>query len=240
MPQKPEPRDVGARVGPLFQHESAGGRVEARHLGEGLSKGRLGDFPIPVGADDGTGSDGLRQDQGVPRPGCGVAHYLLRIHETGHGEAVLELGILDRVSSHQSGTRFTHFLGAAAQDVRQDGSLDPPGRKTADVQRGERTASHGIDIGKGVGGGHLAENHRIVHDGGDEVHRLHEGGPRVESIHPRVVGGTEPHQKIRIPLRFQPFHDFSQVLRTELRRSTARMRVLHQPLSGAESHRILL
>ena len=66
------------------------------------------------------------------------------------------------------------FRSAAAKDFRNHLVRDEISRDSHDVQRSERTAAHCVNVGDRIGGGDLAVAKRVVHDGGEEVHRLHQ------------------------------------------------------------------
>ncbi len=63
---------------------------------------------------------------------------------------------------------------AAAKDFRNHFVRDKVSRDSHDVQRSERTAAHRVNVGDRIGGGDLTVAKRVVHDGGEEVHRLHQ------------------------------------------------------------------
>src|SRR6185436_9113518 len=80
-------------------------------------------------------------------------------------------------------------------------------------------------VRQGVGGGDSPEVVRVVHDRGEEVHRLYEGGASPEREHSGIVQRGRVHQNASITWHArESFESVSQVRRTELGGST---RALH-------------
>ena len=84
--------------------------------------------------------------------------------------------------------RFLRFRSPAAQDGVDDFGRHDIGRHAQQVQRRERTAPHRIDIRQRVGGGDLAIDERVVHDGCEKIHRLHERASAIDAVNPGVIG----------------------------------------------------
>ena len=76
----------------------------------------------------------------------------------------------------------------------------PSSRKADQRQSADGPAAHGIHIAQRIGGGDLAEDVRIVDDGGEEVDRLDERQLRRELIHAGVVGCVKADEHIGIML----------------------------------------
>jgi len=90
-----------------------------------------------------------------------------------------------------------HLLGAASENLREIGEIAFR-RKGHDGERGDGAAAHGVDVAQRVGGGNGAEGVRIVDDGGEEIHRLHQGTLRRQLVHAGIVGGVKPDQHVFI------------------------------------------
>ena len=71
---------------------------------------------------------------------------------------------------------------------------------THDVQAGLRFPAHGVDVGKGVGRGHLAERIGVVDDGREEIDRLHERQLVAHFVDAGVVALIETDEKGGIAL----------------------------------------
>ena len=76
-------------------------------------------------------------------------------------------------------------------------------REAADVQTGQRTTSHRIDIAEGVRRGDPAEGARVVHDGGDEIEGLDQRQIVGQTEDPGIVGGIESDEDVRARVRAQ-------------------------------------
>ena len=146
-------------------------------------------MPVPSGLVRTSRSPGSR-----PR----VGQHFFRVNHTRYSEAVDRLGIADGVSADDGAADFARFLEAAAKDGG-DGFLgNKIGRHAHDVERGERAAAHGEDVGEGVGRGDLAVGERVVHDRGEEVGRLHKGAVAIETENPGVIGGGGTDENVAI------------------------------------------
>ena len=70
---------------------------------------RRGLPPLHGGGDD-PEAQGLGQEQDVPRPHGGVANHPLGVDEPGDGQAVLRLGVVDRMPTHHGRAAFGHHV----------------------------------------------------------------------------------------------------------------------------------
>jgi hypothetical protein len=93
--------------------------------------------------------------------------------------------------------------------------------KAHDAQGKEWLHTHGVDIAQRVGRGYLAEEVRIIHDGGEEVNGLHDGVSVTNSIDGAVVGAFHAYQHMGVFHRGQGFQCLGQILRPDLARSAA-------------------
>ena len=99
------------------------------------------------------------------------------------------------------------------------------GRPADNRERRDRAAAHGVDVAQRIDRGDGAEGVRVVHDRGEEIHRLDEGELRRQLVHAGVVGGVKPDQHILIgPTGHGGEHPVQQ-LWTQFGRSTRRLDV---------------
>ena len=61
-----------------------------------------------------------------------------------------------------------------------------------------RPPAHRVHVGKRVGRRDLPERKRVVHDGREEIHRLHERAAGAEAIDAGVVEGVGPDEQVRV------------------------------------------
>ena len=102
-----------------------------------------------------------------------------------------------------------------------------------DGERGNGAAAHGVDVAERVGGGDGAEGVRIVDDGREEIHGMHEGELRRQFVDAGIVGGIKPDQHVFIrPARYGGQH-LVQQLWTQLGRSTRSLHVGCKLLNAA-------
>ena len=118
----------------------------------------------------------------------------------GDRQPVLELGVDDGVSAHDQSSRLVNLLLPSRQNCREHLERQLAGGKRDDVERGERLASHGVDVGQRVGGRDLPEVERIVDNGREEVDGLDERQIVGHSKNPRVVERLSSDQQSRVCL----------------------------------------
>ena len=75
------------------------------------------------------------------------------------------------------------------------------------VQRGHRAGSHGKRVTQCIGRRNLAEHVRIVHQGREEVDRLHDVQVIAQPIHTRITKRIGTDNQIRIGELRQAAHD---------------------------------
>ena len=105
--------------------------------------------------------------------------------------------VLDRMAAEDRDLRFAHFVGPAGEELVENFRAEL--RIEAQDSKGEkRLRTHGIDIAESVGSGYLTEDEGVVHDRGEEIDGLNEGGPIVEQIHSGIVGRFIADQDVGI------------------------------------------
>ena len=95
-------------------------------------------------------------------------------------------------------------------------------RESHDGERGDGSATHGVNVAQRIGRRDLAEGVGIVHNGRKEIHGLNQCQVRAELIHSSVVIGVEAHQHIWGGLFRQLGQHAVQNTWTQLGRSTRR------------------
>src|SRR3712207_3629964 len=182
-----------------------------------------------------TETERFGQNQGVPGSGSRVAHDPIFFHKARHGEAVLRLLVLDRVTTAELRACLFYLGEAPGQDLPQNPEVERAGEGDQ-VHRRQRLSSHRVDVRESVGGGDLAEPVRVVHDGREEIGRLQEQAA-AERDEPRIITGLHPaHEAVGRPWR-EPPQCLLQVPWSELGSSASFRRVLRQPYACTLVHR---
>ena len=132
--------------------------------------------------------------------GTGVGEKKIGVCASRHSQAVLQLGVNDCVSANDESTSFVQFLLSARKNCGQYVERQILGWKCDDVHRGKRLTTHCVDIGQGIRSGDLAEIERVVHNGREKIHRLHEGEIVGQPKDPGVVEGLATYQQAGIVL----------------------------------------
>ncbi len=210
-PSRPKPVTSVSAWTPAARAWAAARRVERGHdrdaaldqLGRGepaLERGR-----------DRSRAERLGEHERVPGASAGVGQHGARVDDPRDREAVLGLGIVDRVPADDRGAGLGHRVGAAAQDLAQDVRPERLERIGDEVQRRHRRAAHGVDVRERVGGGDPPERVRVVDDRREEVHRL-DDRQLVGQLHDAgVVGGVGGHEHARVGGARERGHDRAQV-----------------------------
>ena len=240
MPAKPEARDVR---GGLELHGP-------KHLGGmGVQMGgpaveiRFGLVPVlPLRLDGGrqnARTERLGQHQYVARPQPGVARHGVRVHIAGHGQAVLDFRVLQRVASGQHRPGFRDLFKPALQHRREDVQGDFLRRKCRDVHGRPRHAADRVYVRKRVRRRNLPEQPRIVAERAQDVHRLHQRHARrrrTENHRILVVLESVQYASLRVGGTRQGRQNLLQQLWSRLRRSAGGLGFVHQ----SERHDMLL
>jgi hypothetical protein len=171
----------------------------------------------------------FREDEDVSRPAPRVREDAARIDEAGHGVPELDLGIADGVAAEQDAVRLLQHLRPPADDGGRPFEREVRLRKRRYRERGERPPSHRVDVGQGVRGRDPSERRGVVHDRGEEVDGLHEGGLLVEPEHTGVVPRAVVDQHPGVGLDRNAAQDLSELGGAELARSAGAGDPLGEP-----------
>ena len=124
---------------------------------------------------------------------AGVGDGVVGVDQAGHGKSVERLGIEHSVATGEGAFSFGHLVGSPEEDLVDDVEREFIGGDGHDVHRGDRLASHGVDVGEGVGGRDLSEEVGIIDDRREEIEGLHNRELFRDFINGGVVraGGTD-------------------------------------------------
>jgi hypothetical protein len=114
------------------------------------------------------------------------------------GQAELWLVILDGVASGKHCTGFRDLAESPCHDLMQNLRLQLLGREHGQVEAGDGSPSHGVDVADGIGCGDLAEGERIIHRRSDEICGRDQGDLVREAIDPRIVARFVANKEIGI------------------------------------------
>jgi hypothetical protein len=111
-------------------------------------------------------------------------------------------------------------LKPAAHDLREYREVNALLREARDGEGGRGRAAHRPNVVDGVQGGDAPVVERVVNDGREEVDGLDEGEVVRETVNPRVVGGLDADDQVRVARDVQTAQDLGEFARRELGRST--------------------
>src|SRR3954451_25222335 len=181
--EETEPGDVRRRADAVTDQDGGRREVQRRHL-------RYGDLEVLVArqaaastAHEEYGAETLRQHESVAGPGPALPQQLRGIRGAHDGEALLGLGVPDRVTARQHAAGLDNLARRGAEDRRQRLVRELLGKR-GDREREEDAAAHREDVGQRVGRRDLTVGDRIVDERRKEV-----DGPEDREIVGDAVGG---------------------------------------------------
>ena len=188
---------------------------------------RLLSTPTPSGLVSVSGGAG---DGGV------VADHPVEVDDPGHRHPVLGLRVVDRVPPADVAAGRVRDLQPAAQHLGGELGGQHVAGPAEQVDRDDRGAAHGVDVGEGVGRGDPAERVRVVDDRGEEVRREHEPLTAGETDHRGVVPVVQPDDQLGRRVDGtgggQTGDHGLELARRDLARAAPAVRVLGQPDPG--------
>ena len=107
-----------------------------------------------------------------------------------------ELRIVDRMTSDNGASGRLHDDCSTGDDLFEQSERKRFTGPADQLQSGYGHASHGIDVGKGVGRGDAPPVVRVIDDWGEEVDRLDESRTSGSDVYGRIVAGLEADQEI--------------------------------------------
>ena len=162
---------------------------------------------------DNAGAQSFGEDEHISGARSAIRQNSVRMNCTGDGISELDFFITNTVSTNDGASRFDHFREAACEDLPQNLQIFLLG-KTDDGQLTERPAAHGVNITEGIDRRNLSKGERVIDDGSEKIHRLHQGELGRKFIHPGIVGGVKSDENIRVKLLWQLSKDGVQRRRT--------------------------
>ena len=193
----------------ILHHGIPGGLVQGGHHSVGQGKTLFGCQVCLGGGGENTNADGLGKQQHVSGLCAGVGQHLVGVNEAGDGQTVLGFRIQNAVAAGDDGSCLIGLVIAPPQQVvnRLFGHVF---RHAQQVQGQLRFAAHGVNVRQGVGGGNLPEKIGIVGNGGEEVHRLHQGQIFTDFVNGSVIAFVEAHQQVGVLMDFDVLQQLCQ------------------------------
>jgi len=147
-----------------------------------------------------------------------------------NGQPELRLGIVYGMASDDFNTGLFCLVDTAAQDVGQNGTVERIDGKGDKRKGGKRRAGHCINVRERIGGGHLAEAIRIIHDRRKEIRSLNDGKIVSHAYDGGIVARIVTHEHTLITDRMSDSaEDAVQVVGADLTAAARPMREIHQP-----------
>ena len=100
--------------------------------------------------------------------------------------------------AHQRHAMLHEHMQPAAHDLGEDRVVEALLGETGDRHRRDRRAAHGPHVIDGIERRDASEVERIVHDGREEIHRLHDGEIVAQLIHGGIVCVIKADEQIGI------------------------------------------
>ena len=168
---------------------------------------------------------------------AGVGPHTLRVHSARDSKTVLELSIAHGVTAAQDRARCTYYFVTAHEDLAQHLGWQGVFGKADNVQGNEGAAPHGVDIGEGVGSSDAPKLHRVIDDGCEEIHGLHEGKVIAQAYNCSVVSVVKADEKPGVIGGGESRQCAAQRNRREFSRSAGGLDRMGQPFVLLPTHR---
>ena len=178
----------------------------------------------------------FREDQILPGTQPGVGQDPIGMHLAGDRHAVLRLGVVDRVPADDREPGGGGDVLPAGEELAEQFGGELVAVPADEVQREQRTATHGVDVGHAVRRGDSTPGAGVVDDRGDEVGRGHQGPVRVDLPHGGIVAGVGTHEEFGGVIVLHVAHDVRQLARGELAASTGAVAELCEANPVAFAH----
>ena len=171
------------------------------------------------------GLSGGRQDAGTERfcqkqhitwLRARVGQYLVRMHKTGHAQAIFGFFVQNAVAARNDRSSLIDLVIPAAQQVVHR-AVRHGFRDAQQIERDTRLAAHRVHIGQGVCRRDLPEQIRIVCDWREKVHSLHERKVIRYPVNRGVVAFVKADQQIGVGVHFQTVQQAGERARADFR-----------------------
>ena len=137
------------------------------------------------------------------------------MHKAGHAQAVLGLLVQDAVPARDDRARLIYLVIPAAQDGLHR-AVRHGFRHAQQIKRGFGLAAHGVDVGQRVRCRDLPEQVRVVRDGREKVHGLHEREFVRHAVDRRVVAFVKADEQVGVAVHGQPLEQLGEHARADL------------------------
>ena len=195
MPQQTEAGDIRGR---LCARRQRGLRSFAVEGGHGINSclGNLpGGFVLVI---ENAHADRLGQRDGQTGLGGVVTHEFFWCDNAGGSHAVHRFRSGDRVPTGDRNSCLGGHVHPAAQDFAQHVQAEYVVGPAHQVDRGHRGTTHGVDIGKRIGGCHPAPVIRVVEHGGEKVRGGDHGQPVLDFYGCGIVAVVQTDQHVGV------------------------------------------
>lgn len=234
MSGESESCDVGRRVRTALQHGVTGTGVQLHHTPTGQrQQGRGAGVPFGRRSDE-SGSEWLGEHETIARFGVRIGEDTIRVDGARHGEAKLNFCVADRVPTDDGAVRRSTAFGSASEDFAEPIHVQAVVREADEIHGGARRASHGIHVGKGIGGRDLTVDERVVDHGGKEVDGLNQREIGRNPVDARVVVRFGADEQVRVVLRGKVAQNLSDAAGGQFTRSPRARSIVCEPFAATE------
>ena len=193
--EQAEARDVGHGVRCERPNQVCGVPVQLEHrLDRSVERVGRSD-PVALSLEHDPRAEGLRQEEDVARPRARLGPDRVRMDGSDDGEAVLGLGVPDRVPSGEDRSRRAHALLGSREHLAEHLRRQLL-RKRRDRKGEQRRAAHREDVVERIRCRDCPESPRIVDQRREEVDGEDDCALVVQAIDGRVVGRVEADEEI--------------------------------------------
>ena len=195
VPEQPEPGDVRHGVRLEAADDVRGREVQLEHRLDRRVERAVGSDPVTLRLEDDPGAEALRQEKHVAGDRAGLRPDPLWVHGSDDGEAVLRLGVANRVAARQNRAGLTHLRVRTREHLAEHLHRKLLGER-GHGQCEQRPAAHCEDVVERIRRRDRAERARVVDQRRKEVDGEHDRALVVEPVDRGVVGGIEADEQI--------------------------------------------
>ena len=197
-------------------------QVELEHRLDRCVERAVGRDAVPLRLKNDPRAEALRQEEHVAGQRARLRPDPLRMNHADDGEAVLRLGVADRMAAREDRARLAHLLVGAREHLAEHLDRKLLGER-GDGEGEQGPAAHREHVVQRIRRRDRAERARIVDERREEVDREDDRALVVEAVDRRIVGRIEADEEILGIGRSEPGEERLEPARRVLRRASARL-----------------
>lgn len=157
---------------------------------------------LQSGSDDAC-AYGFCEDEDVTGLRTSIANDGRGIHLADDAQPIFRLRVINRMAANDRDAGGTRYVCAAAQNILEQARTQMRARERDEIEREQRTGTHRIDVGQGIGCSNTAEIIGIINDRSEKIRRRDQRAVLIDLINGRVIPCTRINQNTSVAVRQQ-------------------------------------